>query len=294
MKKTLLVLGMMASLYGCNKTEKLNLCQRNIYSRNDVDTCFTYAYEVKDGVLDTTKTKLEHVEVYDSLGNCIYSHHNPSSWDMYMIELEAYDDSRQKDYSYRYQYNDTTLTAIVLYDQNGKNMGRHTITKSKKQTIDSIFDEDKGLCFIAEKYVDVKGNDSLEYRYTYKRGKKTLRDSEKSIVRDLGEGQSETVWEYHDHRSGFHYRTITTTKKEKKRDGKIVTTVGTNDDKYEMCDIDSLNSYTKRIEKGHPVYVRYFSHTLYDNGLPRTSITKNESGEVLKAELYKYTFRHKK
>ena len=111
--------------FSCNNSPKSNggspaRCQRNVYSKNGVETVYHYSYNTKEGVVDESSKYLYYMQKYDSLGNLVYykGKYYPSLQDVdvstyhYEIRNEL-DLSWDAKYTYKMEYNDTVFTKVL-------------------------------------------------------------------------------------------------------------------------------------------------------------------------------------
>ena len=150
-----------------SKNDDRVLCPRNVYSRNGVETVYSYSYEAKEGEVDPTSKTLSSVEKYDSLGNVIYykGRYYPS---VKGVDLSTYhnevrselDLSWNTEYTYKLEYSDTVFVKASIFDSDGNYIARVEQIADGGVVNDSVYVRDR-LIYVRKSFKDVKGRDSL-------------------------------------------------------------------------------------------------------------------------------------
>lgn len=171
MKCLLYCLLMALAVISCkNKTEVKNaqLCQRNEFSKNGVDSVREYKYSAKMGKIDPSTKTLYATYKYDSLGNLVYfKGKDPLVFIPYeYVETirNYYYEPKTEPFTYKLDYTDTILNKIAVFDNSGDYIARIQHFDSDGYKSDSIF-VNNHLEFIKESYLNTEGKDSLIISY---------------------------------------------------------------------------------------------------------------------------------
>lgn len=196
-----IVSGLLLLMWGCNNENAIKdkpLCPRNEYSRNGVDTVKVYTYKATMGKIDPSSRKLVEVYKYDSLGNVVYYRgNNPlfssfNSLSLDKIKKASYlSDLKTEDISVHFEYIDTTLLKIMLFNKEGRYFARIQHSVSPSCIEDSIY-VNRALTLINRTMLNKEGKDSVIYEYTYSNDRENLESKSEYFYSQLEDGTHRT------------------------------------------------------------------------------------------------------
>lgn len=178
MKRSLILpLFLLLASNACNQNASSHihkeLCPRNEYSQNGVQTVRRYDYSSKNGEIDLSSRSLYYTEQYDSLGNLIYykGKDSPASviynYKSAIRDEMDYNPHKNDTFTYKMFYNDTTLIRTSLFDEAGEYFAKIEHFENPEYVSDSVYYKNR-LVYVRSVIKDSFGRDSIECEYNNK------------------------------------------------------------------------------------------------------------------------------
>ena len=188
------------------------LCQRNVYSRNGVESVLTYDFSIIENEIDLQSKKLHSIERYDSLGNLIYYKGESYPYHLYEAFGASHDAILEglglPLYSgiistYKFDYSDSTLRAIAYINEKGDCPARVVHKEDDSSLIDSVFIHDQ-LYYVHQILKDTRGRDSVDITYDRKYTVDMILESEiRSTYTQINDTTERECYSYKDRDDDF-------------------------------------------------------------------------------------------
>lgn len=277
-----------------------SLCQRNVYSRNGVDSVLTYEYNAKEGVIDMSSKTLQSLVRYDSLGNITYyrGKYYPSIVDfadfVYHYEIrDELDLPWDMVYSYKMDYTDSTLNKASVFDESGRYIARIEESRHGNKVEDSVYVSNK-VIYVRHIFKDTEMRDSVTVSYDNNYSRQlSLAEEEKSSFRKEGNTvyeksiyKSRDIFFRQNHKYESHSSEYATTYDDYGRVIKIVNLRDGGTTVYNRNENGQILETTTEMSYGNYLY----KHEYYENGLEKCSYRYQDGNVLLSYTEYEYSF----
>lgn len=192
----LIVLAVM-SCKNATEVNEVPLCQRNVFSKNGVDTVKVYKYEGKMGEIDFNSKHLDEILVFDSLGNVVFYEGDGSDFfkpSSYCYEIGAYlERYLDRRFVLKPEYSDTSLIKVSVFEKSGEYIARIEHVETAIEKNDKIYVKDLQI-FENKVLLDRNGRDSICYVYKLHKGKLQLEEKTENKYAVLEDGTERNSW----------------------------------------------------------------------------------------------------
>lgn len=286
-----------------SKTRQKQLCPRNEFSQNGVKKVTVCEYNASNGIINEDSRTILYTQEYDSLGNVVSIKKGMSIPDD-LVHINSVIESarinKEGGSLFQFEYKDTVLAKILVFDADGTYRVRVEHFESPAQSIDSIYFNNY-LEAVDVTIFDASGRDSLGLAYNRKHSRGVELDSKTEYTYqtlDDGTKRVEYVmrWKGDDFsRTQKFAETISHHDEVYDDSGRLIKTLtnGRNSSGVFTYSYDDANHITKKEYKGKSYLGTFNISQIYE--YTPTGLLKSEStisdGSVLTRQIrYEYEF----